>query len=62
MVKNNKPNKPLKSSKHAHRVITRLNQEEYVQFLVIRKYVVGYCGKVSDAEVLRYLVRHWSES
>ena len=57
-----KPKRTDREMRHTHRVITRLNLEEYLKFLAIRKFVVGYCGKVPDAEVLRYLVRHWSES
>jgi len=43
-------------------VVTRLNAAEVRDFKKAKKYVVAYCGKVSDAEVLRFLVRSWGES
>ena len=50
-----------KEDRHAHHLSTRLTTKERAQFLVIKKYVVGWCGKISNAEVLRYLVRAWSK-
>lgn len=41
------------------RVVTRLNSREMRDFRSARKYVRSFCGKVSDAEVLRFLVRDW---
>jgi hypothetical protein len=43
------------------RIETRLNAEEMRDFRKVRKYVKSFCGKISDAEVLRYLVRNWPE-
>ena len=45
----------------ANTLKTRLNSDETKLFLKIAKYVAGYCVKVSDAEVLRYLVRSWKK-
>lgn len=47
---------------HTHRFSTRLTDEELKQYSLIRQYVVGFCGEVSEAEVLRYLIRNWSET
>ena len=47
--------------KHSTKITTRLTKEELYLFKVIKKHVVKFCGKVSDAEVLRYLVRNWNE-
>jgi hypothetical protein len=41
-------------------VTTRLNAEELRDFKKARKYVISFCGKVSDAEVIRFLVRNWA--
>lgn len=43
------------------RIATLLNQAEVKQFRVVEKFVRAYCGKVSRAEVLRYLIRNWSK-
>jgi hypothetical protein len=45
-----------------HRLTTALDRHELRQFKKVAKFVRGHCGPVSDAEVLRYLVRNWSES
>ena len=42
------------------RIETRLNSEEMKDFRRVRKYIYSFCGKVSDAEVLRFLVRDWT--
>jgi hypothetical protein len=42
------------------RVTTTLNAAERRDFARVRKYVRGWCGPVSDAEVLRFLVRNWT--
>lgn len=44
------------------RLETRLNASEMRDFRRVRKYVWGFCGKVPDAEVLRFLVRNWTGS
>ena len=51
----------MKKGRYARRLSTQLTREELAQFRAVRKYVVGFCGKVSNAEVLRYLVRDWSK-
>jgi len=43
------------------RVTTTLNAAERRDFARVRKFVRGYCGPVSNAEVLRFLVRNWSK-
>jgi len=43
-------------------VVTRLNASELRAFKKAKKYVTAYCGKVSDAEVLRFLIRSWGET
>ncbi len=44
------------------RVTTRLSPVEVRDFKRVKKFVESYSGeKVSRAEVLRYLVRNWSE-
>lgn len=43
----------MMNDKHTSRKTARLTRDEWM---------TGYCGKVSDAEVLRYLVREWSET
>lgn len=48
---------PVKPRKK--RVATTLNRAEQRAFARVRKYVRSYCGPVSDAEVLRFLVRNW---
>lgn len=50
------------NDKHTSRKTTRLTRDELQKFQRIKKWMTGYCGKVSDAEVLRYLVREWSET
>lgn len=54
------PTTTKRAKKYVRRFSTRLTKEELVRFRTIKKYVVGWCGPVSDAEVLRYLVREWS--
>lgn len=51
----------MKRDKHVRRLSTQLTKKELSQFRAVRKYVVGFCGRVSNAEVLRYLVRSWSK-
>ena len=46
-------------SKYVKRVSTRLTASEVKSFRVVRRFVVGFCGKVSDVEVLRFLVCNW---
>lgn len=41
------------------RVTTLLNPREMRDFNRAKKFVEQYSGKVSRAEVLRYLVRNW---
>lgn len=41
------------------RVTTTLNTAEQRAFSLVKRYVRGYCGSVSNAEVLRFLVRNW---
>jgi len=50
-----------KEDRHAYHLSTRLTKKERAQFCAVKKYVVGWCGKNSNAEVLRYLVREWSK-
>jgi hypothetical protein len=38
---------------------TRLDAEELRLFVKVRRYVRGMSGPVSDAEVLRFLIRDW---
>ena len=45
--------------KYVKKLSTRLTSDETKSFRKIKRFVIGYCGKVSDAEVLRYLVRDW---
>ena len=49
----------MKPPRHPHRLTTRLTPAEMRAFREVRKFVCSYCGKVSDAEVLRFLVRNW---
>jgi hypothetical protein len=42
------------------RVTTQLNASEMRDFKRVKKFVESYCGKVSRAEVIRYLVRNWT--
>jgi hypothetical protein len=42
-------------------VVTRLNVEERKQFQRAKKHVESFCGQVSDAEVLRFLIRSWPD-
>jgi hypothetical protein len=51
----------VKKTRCVKRISTRLTKSELAQFRVVKKFVVGWCGPVSDAEVLRYLVRAWSK-
>lgn len=53
---------PIIQDKHTSRKTTRLTSEELQKFQLIKMWMTGYCGEVSDAEVLRYLVREWSET
>lgn len=39
--------------------MTRLTRGELRQFAAVKRYVRAFCGPVSDAEVLRFLVRDW---
>jgi len=55
-----RPSPAAEDESHSKRVCTRLTNKEFEQFRVVKKYVVGFCGQVSDAEMLRYLVRDWS--
>ncbi len=41
------------------RVTTTLNTAERRAFALVKRFVRSYCGTVSDAEVLRFLVRDW---
>ena len=41
------------------RKTTTLNTAELRLFVKARQYVRSMCGKVSDAEVLRYMIRDW---
>ena len=50
-----------RSTTKRKRIETRLNTSELKDFKKARKYVYSFCGKVSDAEVLRFLVRNWLE-
>ena len=50
-----------KKAKYVRRLSTRLTRRELAQFRVVKKYVVSLCGRVSDAGVLRYLVRDWEK-
>jgi hypothetical protein len=43
------------------KLTTRLDRGELKQFRKARRYVRGFCGPVSDAEVLRFLVRNWTD-
>lgn len=43
------------------RVTTRLSASEARDFKRVHKFVNAYCGLVSKAEVLRYLVRDWAK-
>jgi hypothetical protein len=45
--------------RHAKRLTIRLTAKEMRDFRAVRKFVRAYCGEVSDAEVLRFLVRNW---
>jgi len=47
--------------KGRRRVATYLTPRECEILRKVRRFVVGFCGDVSDAEVLRYLVRNWSQ-
>jgi hypothetical protein len=38
---------------------TLLNASELDAFAKVRRYVFKMCGPVSDAEVLRFLIRDW---
>ncbi len=49
----------MKKYSYVKRLSTQFTRKELAQFRVVRKFVAGFCGKVSDAEVLRYLVREW---
>ena len=40
---------------------TQLNPREVRDFKRVKKYVESYCGKVSRAEVIRFLVRNWTK-
>jgi hypothetical protein len=42
------------------RMTTSLDAAEMRLFKKVARYVRAYCGHVSRAEVLRYLVRDWS--
>lgn len=48
------------SKKVIHLATQLSTAEEQAQFRKAKKYVVGFCGPVSDAEVLRFLVRNWT--
>jgi hypothetical protein len=39
---------------------TRVTAAEARQFAKVTRYVRGFCGPVSAAEVLRFLIRNWS--
>lgn len=41
------------------RVTTTLNPAEQRAFALVLRYVQSHCGPVSEAEVLRFLVRNW---
>ena len=41
------------------RVVTTLTASEQRAFALVKRFVQSYCGRVSDAEVLRFLVRDW---
>ncbi len=43
------------------RLTTRLTPEEVRLFKIVARYARQMCGPVSDAEVLRYLIRNWTE-
>lgn len=45
--------------RYVRRFTTQLTTEELKQFRAIKKYVMGFCGSVSNAEVFRFLVRNW---
>ncbi len=42
------------------RVTALLSPSEQRDFRRVHKFVDAYCGRSSKAEVLRYLVRNWS--
>lgn len=44
-----------------HRVSTTLNAKERAALGKVRRFVFGYTGDKTTAEVLRFLVRNWSE-
>jgi hypothetical protein len=50
-----KPRKPKRKV-----LTTRVTPAEARQFNKVTRYVRGFCGPVSAAEVLRYLIRNWS--
>ena len=58
----NRPRKPPMEKRRDKLVSTRLNRAELRQFRAAERYVRALCGKVSRAEVLRYLVRNWYAS
>lgn len=49
----------MKKDSYVRRLSTQLTRKELAQFRVVRKFVIGFCGNISNAEVLRYLVREW---
>ena len=51
-----------KKRESTRRLVTRLGRDELKSFGRVKKYVVGFCGHVSDAEVLRFLIRNWLKS
>jgi len=51
----------MAKDKYVRKLGTQLRKKELAQFRVIKKYVAGWCGPVSNAEVLRYLVRNWNK-
>jgi hypothetical protein len=44
------------------RIAAWLSPAEVRTFKKVKKYVVSYCGRVSDAEVLRFLIRSWGDT
>jgi hypothetical protein len=52
-----KPRKPQRKV-----LTTRVTLAEARQLAKVARFVRGFCGPVSTAEVLRYLIRNWSGS
>jgi len=47
----------LRATSKRRRVTATLDKTHREHFLQVRRYVVGLCGRVSDAEVMRFAIR-----